>query len=32
VRNYLRTLEGTGILEAVRKAWMEDDSWIAALP
>lgn len=32
VRNYLTTLEGTGILEVIRKAWMENDAWVAALP
>jgi polar amino acid transport system substrate-binding protein len=32
VRNYLTALEGTGILEALRQAWLEDGSWIAALP
>ena len=32
VQNYLDTLEGTGILEALRAKWLEDGSWVAALP
>jgi polar amino acid transport system substrate-binding protein len=32
IRNYHWALEGTGFLEALRKKWMEDGSWIAALP
>lgn len=32
VQNYVDTLEGTGILEALRMKWLEDGSWIAALP
>jgi polar amino acid transport system substrate-binding protein len=32
VRNYVTALEGTGILEALRQAWLENGSWIAALP
>ncbi len=32
VQNYVDALEGTGILEALRKKWLEDGSWIAALP
>ena len=32
VENYYRALEGTGILQALRERWMEDGSWIAALP
>ena len=32
VQNYMDTLEGTGILEALRRKWLEDGSWIAALP
>jgi len=32
VRNYVAALEGTGILESLRKAWLENDSWVAALP
>ena len=32
VRNYFVALEGTGILEALRQAWLENGSWIAALP
>ncbi len=32
VQNFMDTLEGTGILEALRVKWLEDGSWIAALP
>lgn len=32
VRNYLATFEGAGILEQLRKKWLEDDSWIASIP
>jgi len=32
VRNYISALEGVGILEALREAWLNDGSWIAALP
>jgi len=32
VENYYRAFEGTGILEALRAKWLEDSSWIAALP
>jgi polar amino acid transport system substrate-binding protein len=32
VENYYRAMQGTGILEALREKWMEDGSWIAALP
>jgi len=32
VSNYLVAFEGTGLLEQVRKKWLEDDSWLAALP
>jgi polar amino acid transport system substrate-binding protein len=32
VRNYIAALEGTGILESLRKAWLENGSWVAALP
>ena len=32
VENYYRALEGTGILQALREKWMEDGSWIAAMP
>lgn len=30
--NYIRAFEGTGLLEQLRKKWLEDGSWIAALP
>ena len=29
---YLTAFEGTGLLEGVRKKWLEDASWLAALP
>ena len=32
IRNYLWAFEGTGLLEALRAKWLEDGSWIAALP
>ncbi len=32
VRNYVAALEGTGILESLRKAWLENGSWVASLP
>ena len=32
LQNYLAAFEGTGIMEELRKKWMEDGSWIAALP
>lgn len=32
VQNYIDTLEGTGILDALRQKWLEDGSWIPALP
>jgi ABC-type amino acid transport substrate-binding protein len=32
VDNYVDALEGTGILMQLRKKWLEDGSWIAALP
>lgn len=32
LQNYLTAFEGLGALELLRKKWMEDDSWIAALP
>jgi ABC-type amino acid transport substrate-binding protein len=28
IGNYLQTFEGAGILEKLRKKWMENDSWI----
>ena len=30
--NYLEAFEKTGILEQLRKKWLEDGAWIAALP
>ena len=30
--NYIVAFEGTGILQQLRKKWLEDGSWIAALP
>jgi polar amino acid transport system substrate-binding protein len=30
--NYLATFEGAGVLEALRKKWMENDAWIANIP
>jgi ABC-type amino acid transport substrate-binding protein len=32
VQNYVRAYEGTGLLSALRKKWLENNSWIAALP
>jgi len=32
VDNYLEALESTGLMQALRSRWMEDSSWIAALP
>jgi len=32
VDNYLEALERTGLLQALRSKWMENSSWIAALP
>jgi polar amino acid transport system substrate-binding protein len=32
IDNYLAAFEGTGILQQLRKKWLEDGSWIAALP
>lgn len=32
VDNYLDTFEQAGLLEALRKKWLEDGSWIAQLP
>ncbi len=32
VDTYLDAFEATGILEALRAKWLEDDSWLAALP
>jgi ABC-type amino acid transport substrate-binding protein len=32
IENYIKAFEGTGLLEQLRKKWLEDGSWIAALP
>jgi polar amino acid transport system substrate-binding protein len=32
VENYIETLERTAVLEQLRQKWLEDGSWIAALP
>ena len=32
VENYYRTLEGMGTMQQLRRKWLEDDSWVAALP
>lgn len=32
LENYMRAFEGTGILDELRKKWLENDSWVAALP
>lgn len=32
LESYVRAYEATGQLEALRKKWLEDGSWIAALP
>jgi len=32
VQNYLTTLEGTGLLEALRLKWFADGSWLDQLP
>lgn len=32
VQNYVSAYEGTGLLTALRKKWLEGSSWIAALP
>lgn len=32
IQNYIETLERTTVLEQLRKKWLEDGSWIAALP
>jgi len=32
IGNYLNTFEGAGILEKLRKKWMENDDWINAIP
>lgn len=32
VQNYVRAYEGTGLLTNLRKKWLENNSWVAALP
>jgi polar amino acid transport system substrate-binding protein len=32
INSYLNAFEGTGLLEGVRKKWLENSSWLAALP
>ncbi|WP_439107827.1 transporter substrate-binding domain-containing protein [Congregibacter sp.] len=32
VQNYLRAYEGTGLLTKLRQKWLENSSWVAALP
>jgi len=32
VQNYVTALEGMGLLEELRKKWLDDGSWVAALP
>lgn len=32
VQNYLSALQGSGLLEVLRKKWMEDGSWLSELP
>jgi polar amino acid transport system substrate-binding protein len=32
VSNVLDTLEGAGILDQLRKKWLEDDSWVSSIP
>ena len=32
ISNYLATFQGAGVLEQLRKKWMESDSWIASIP
>ena len=32
IGNYLNTFEGAGILEKLRKKWMENDAWIKSIP
>lgn len=32
IENFMQAFEGSGILEQLRKKWLEDGSWIAALP
>jgi polar amino acid transport system substrate-binding protein len=32
VQNFLRTYEATGLLSSLRQKWLENGSWVAALP
>ncbi|GAB5413146.1 MAG: transporter substrate-binding domain-containing protein [Congregibacter sp.] len=32
VQNYVQAYEGTGLLTTLRKKWLENNSWVAALP
>ncbi|MEM9397904.1 MAG: transporter substrate-binding domain-containing protein [Pseudomonadota bacterium] len=32
VQNFLRTYEGTGLVNRLRQKWLENSSWVAALP
>ncbi len=32
LQNYLETLERTAVLDQLRQKWLEDGSWVAALP
>lgn len=32
LENYFRALEGLGVTQQLRAKWLEDGSWIAALP
>ena len=32
IDSYLMAFEGTGLLEQLRKKWLENSSWLAALP
>ena len=32
LENYLAALEGMGFMGELRKVWMQDGAWIAALP
>lgn len=32
IENYYRTLEGMGVMQQLRKKWLEDGAWLPALP
>jgi polar amino acid transport system substrate-binding protein len=32
LENYFRALEGMGVMQELRNKWLEDGSWVAALP